>query len=156
MRGRLTEGKFLRSTKPKQGSEEGQWAFRKPQGTGGRWCTANFRHPKKCGVWSSASAQPLTFDDNYVCLGTNPLDFGTLRQVVAVRVVAGPTLIRARVADCEVRDEDSTGRMLIVGGMDSDAVLPSTIPQLGVGLIRFVSFKPPLDLWDGAANCLTV
>lgn len=52
---------------------------------------------------------PLTFDDKNVRLGTDPLDFGALRQVVAVRVVASPALIHARVVAREVCDVDGTG-----------------------------------------------
>lgn len=99
---------------------------------------------------------PLTFDDKNVRLGTDPLDFGNLRQVVAVRVVASPALIHARVVACEVCDVDGAGRVQVVGGVDFDTVLPCAIPELSIGLIWLVSLKPPLDLRDRIANRLAV
>lgn len=99
---------------------------------------------------------PLTFDDKNVRLGTDPLDFGALRQVVAVGVVASPALIHARVVACEVCDGDGAGRVQVVGGVDFDTVLPCAIPELSIGLIGVVPLKPPLDLRDGIANRLAV
>lgn len=100
--------------------------------------------------------RPLTFDDKNVRLGTDPLDFGALRQVVAVGVVAGPALVHARVIGREVCDGDGAGGVQVVGGVDPDTVLPCAIPELGIGLVWVVALKPPLDLGDGAANRLAV
>lgn len=99
---------------------------------------------------------PLTFDDKKVCLGTDPLDFGALRQVVAVGVAAGSALVHARVVAREVGDGDGAGRVQVVGGVDFDTVLPCTVPELSIGLIGVVPLKPPLDLGDGVANRLAV
>lgn len=105
---------------------------------------------------ANASGLPLTLNDNHVRLGTDPLDFGALRQVVAVGVVAGPALVGARVVEREVGDVDGAGGVLLVSGVDFDPVLPGTIPQLDSSLVGLGPFEPPLDLWDGAADGLTV
>lgn len=76
--------------------------------------------------------------------------------MVAVRVVAGPALVRARVVAREVGDVDGAGGVQVVGGVDFDTVLPCTIPKLSIGLVWLVPLKPPLDLRDGIANRLAV
>lgn len=100
--------------------------------------------------------RPLTFDDKNVRLGTDPLDFGALRQVVAVGIVASPALICARVVDSEVCDVDGAGRVQVIGGVDFDTVLPCAIPELSIGLVPLISLKPPLDLRDRIAKSLAV
>lgn len=76
--------------------------------------------------------------------------------MVAVRVVAGPALVGARVLRSELVDGHAAGRVLAVGGVDVDAVQPSAVPELGAGVIGTIPFKPPLDLGDGAAHGLAV
>lgn len=100
--------------------------------------------------------RPLTFEDHHARLGTDPLDPGCPGQVVAVRVVAGPALVGARILCSELVDGHAAGRVLLVGGVDVDAVQPSAVPELGAGIIGTIPFKPPLDLGDGAAHGLAV
>lgn len=76
--------------------------------------------------------------------------------MIAIRVVACPALISARVVAGEVCDVDGTGGMQVVGGVDFDPVLPRAIPKLSRGLIRLVTLKPPLDFRDRIANGLAV
>lgn len=148
----MTEGGSLSVLQP---GWEGEGEL---SGATGHGCRGEHGRRLDTGVRASAKASvwPLTFDDKNIRLGTDPLDFGALRQVVAVGVVASPALIHARVVAREVCDVDGTGRVQVVGGVDFDTVLPCTIPELIIGLIWLVSLKPPLDLRDGIANRLAV
>lgn len=112
-----------------------------------------FRRPRER---QRSALPPLTLSDNDIRLGTDPLDFGALRQVVAIGVVAGPAFVRARVFNHQVSDGDSAGGVVLVSCADLDPVLPGAIPQLYGSFIGISSFKPPLDFGDGVANSLTV
>lgn len=100
---------------------------------------------------------PLTFHHNNVRLRADPLDFGRLLQLVAVGVVGSAALIHAGVIESEASDVNAAGGVSYVRGIDLHTLVSRPIKKLGEGLIGlFPLHKPPLHLWDGGSNYLTV
>lgn len=70
---------------------------------------------------------PLTFHHNNVCLRADPLDFGRLLQLVAVRVVGGAALVHARVIEGEASDVNGTRGVSYVCGIDLHTLVSSPV-----------------------------
>lgn len=98
----------------------------------------------------------LTLQDAYSSLGSNPRNGGILPQVIPPGVVAGPALVSPRVFQGKAGYSQHTHPIGPVGSVYGDPALPSAIPQLFESLGP-VDFRiPPLDLWSGVPNHITV
>lgn len=100
---------------------------------------------------------PLTLNDNNVSLRADPLDSRRLLQLIAVRVVGCPALVRPRVVEGEAVYVNGASGVGYVCGINVYALVPCPVVQLGVGLIVLLPlYKPPLHLRDGVSYHLTV
>lgn len=77
-------------------------------------------------------------------------------QVIPLGVVAGPALVSPRVLQGEPGYSQHTHAVCPVGGVYGDTALPSTVPQLSERLCPVDFCVPPLDLWRGAPDHVTV
>lgn len=79
-----------------------------------------------------------------------------MAQVVAARVVTGPAFVGSRVLKREACDAQHAHAVGAVGRVDGDAPLPGAVPQLLEGVGAVYLSVPPLDLWRGVTNHVTV
>lgn len=104
-------------------------------------------------LWQGAE---LTLKDAYSSLGSNPRYGGILPQVIPPGVVAGPALVSPRVFQGEAGYSQHAHPIRPVGGVNGDPALPRAIPQLFERLSPVDFSVPPLDLWSGVPNHITV
>lgn len=101
--------------------------------------------------------QPLTLNDNKVSLWADPLDSRRSLELVAVRVVGCPALVRPRVIESEACEVNGARGVGYVCGINVYALVPCPVVQLGIGFIVFLPlYKPPLHLRDGVSYHLAV
>lgn len=99
----------------------------------------------------------LTFNHNNVSLRADPLDFRSLLQIIAVGVVGGAALVRARVLKGKAGEAKGACGVFNICGIDFYTVAMSPVKQLGEGLIGLFAFnKPPLNLRYGVPYHLAV
>lgn len=77
-------------------------------------------------------------------------------QVIPPGVVAGPALVSPRVFQGEAGYSQHAHPIRPVGRVNGDTALPSAIPQLFERLSPVDFSIPPLDLWSGIPNHITV
>lgn len=119
------------------------------------------------GTWGGVTRLPLdttvpllgarlTLQDAYSSLGSNPRNGGILPQVIPSGIVAGPALVSPRVFQGKAGYSQHTHPIGPVGSVNGDTALPSAIPQLFESLSPVDFGIPPLDLWSGVPNHITV
>lgn len=98
----------------------------------------------------------LTLKDAYSSLGSYPRYGRILPQVIPSGIVARPALICPRVFQGKTSDSQHAHAIHPVGRVNGDTALSSAIPQLFERFSPVDFCVPPLDLWGGVPNHVTI